>query len=121
MKRDHGTLLAIGAVAALAALGARRARGSRSVVTDQGFHRTANPELLESATIKGGRVHLRCYAEPPIYHRVELMLSSTDPLRSMHAQQTKFDEAAGLLFRPYIGRRSSWLRAVRQARKSRKT
>jgi threonine dehydrogenase-like Zn-dependent dehydrogenase len=41
MKRDHGTLLAIGTVAALAALGARRARGSRSVVTDQGFHRTA--------------------------------------------------------------------------------
>lgn len=80
-----------------------------------------HPELLESATIKDGGVHRRCYADPPIYHRVELMLSSTDPLRSMHAQQTKLDEAAGLLSRPDIGRRSSWLRAIRQARKSRKT
>ena len=35
MKRDHGTFLAIGAVAALAALGARRARGSRSLSVDE--------------------------------------------------------------------------------------
>jgi hypothetical protein len=70
----------------------------------------AHPELLESVTWKGGRLQRRTYSDPPIYHRVETMLPAGDPRRERHAAQTTREQAAGLLSRPDIGRRSSWRR-----------
>lgn len=71
----------------------------------------AHPELLESVTWKGGELKRRSYSDPPIYHRVETMLPAGDPRRARHATQTAREQAAGLLSRPDIGRRSGWRRA----------
>lgn len=74
--------------------------------------RKPDPELVESLTrTSGGRVRRQTYADPPVYHRTELMLAPGDPRAPRLAAETAAFERKGWLSRPDIGRRSSW-RAV---------
>ncbi len=75
-----------------------------------------HPELLESVTLKGGKLARRSYADPPVYHRIEQMLLPGDPRAKKARARTAVEAGAGLLGRPDIGRRSSWKRAKKGSR-----
>jgi hypothetical protein len=76
----------------------------------------AHPELLESVTLKAGKLARRTYADPPVYHRIEQMLLPGDPRAKKAHARTTAEAKAGLLNRPDIGRRSSWKRAKQGSR-----
>jgi hypothetical protein len=70
------------------------------------------PELVRSLLWKPGREpKVTVYRDPPVYHRTEQMLPKGDPRTPKLAAASKKLEAAGLLSRPDIGRRSSWAKA----------
>ena len=77
------------------------------------FDTDPHPALLESITFESGLQtdHRRYGTNPPIYHRIELMLPQGHPARRKAATRTKRQQAKGLLSRPDIGTRRSWMRA----------
>ena len=76
------------------------------------FDTEDHPALLESYRFRSGKqVDHRTYSNPPIYHRVELMLPQSHPARRKAERTTRREEKAGLLGRPDIGTRRAWQRA----------
>jgi uncharacterized protein YjbI with pentapeptide repeats len=77
------------------------------------FETDPHPALLESITFESGlQTNRKRYGtNPPIYHRIELMLPQGHPARRKAASRTKCQQAKGLLSRPDIGTRRSWRRA----------
>ena len=77
------------------------------------FETDPHPALLESITFESGlQTNRKRYGtNPPIYHRIELMLPQGHPARRKAASRTKRQQAKGLLSRPDIGTRRSWRRA----------
>lgn len=95
---------------------ARVGDGSVMLGKTESFSKTFHPALIESVTQAKGKTQHRVYGDnPPIYHRIEQMLSSTHPRYASSRKNTEREEEKGLLSRPDIGTRESWNR-IRGAR-----
>jgi DNA phosphorothioation-associated putative methyltransferase len=84
------------------------------------FDTDAHPALVESFTVdvRALSVKRRRYSEmnPPILHRKELFVSTSDPRRETFALLTAAEERAGLYSEPAsIGTRSGWAEALARA------
>ena len=77
------------------------------------FDDCPHPELILSikANLKGAKVFTRDYSQsdnPPILHRKELFVAPDYPLKDKFIEETKKEEALGLLSRSDIGFKKNW-------------
>lgn len=78
------------------------------------FDEKAHPELLYSVRVYLPRAaySIRDYSNslnPPILHRKEMLVDSLHPSYAVFCELTQHEEQLGLLSRPDIGTRQSWL------------